>query len=486
MKKSTVWKRTVGMSMSVCSVFMLMSCQETGSPAITNMRCEYSVSPIGLDAGTQPRFTWEYTGDDAFEQARCRVRIASSAALLADSLAEGDVWNSPEMESENSFTACTPDVSLKPFTRYYWRTTAWDEDGRIVVSPIDSFETAFGEVSDWTGRWITDKHDKQFAPAPMLRKSFVAGADIDYARLYVSAAAYGKLTLNGKPVTQNRLEPGYTHYDKRNLYCTYDVTDLLVAGEENVLAAVLGNGFYNEDPRVATWDFEKARWRNRARMICELHIVAADGSKQVIVSDGSWKCNTGPYVQNNIYSGDTYDARLEFPGWDKPGFDDRSWNPAVETEAPSPRLVAQVMPGIGVREIAAVDVRSFGDTVHVFDFGENMAGVARLNIQGERGTVVSMQYGELLKESGRLEPGNINIYFFPKPGHEFQTDVYTLRGGEPETFTPDFNYHGFQYVEVRTDRPVKRRCRRCGVRTQWLRYADTVPNPSPPKGLCHR
>lgn len=455
MKKSTVWKWTVGMSMSVCSVFMLMSCQEAGSPAITNMRCEYSVSPIGLDANTQPRFTWEYTGDDAFEQARCRVQVASSAALLADSLAEGDVWNSPEMESENSFTACTPDVSLKPFTRYYWRTTAWDEDGRIVVSPIDSFETAFGEASDWTGRWITDKHDKQFAPAPMLRKSFVAGSDIDYARLYVSAAAYGKLTLNGKPVTQNRLEPGYTHYDKRNLYCTYDVTDLLVAGEENVLAAVLGNGFYNEDPRVATWDFEKARWRNRARMICELHIVAADGSKQVIVSDGSWKCNTGPYVQNNIYSGDTYDARLEFPGWDKPGFDDRSWNPAVETEAPSPRLVAQVMPGIGVREIAAVDVRSFGDTVHVFDFGENMAGVARLNIQGERGTVVSMQYGELLKESGRLEPGNIDIYFFPKPGHEFQTDVYTLRGGEPETFTPDFNYHGFQYVEVRTDRPVK-------------------------------
>ena len=92
MKKSTVWKRTVGMSMSVCSVFMLMSCQEAGSPAITNMRCEYSVSPIGLDANTQPRFTWEYTGDDAFEQARCRVQIASSAALLADSLAEGDVW----------------------------------------------------------------------------------------------------------------------------------------------------------------------------------------------------------------------------------------------------------------------------------------------------------------------------------------------------------------------------------------------------------
>ncbi len=179
MKKSIIWKRTVSVSMSAISVALLISCQSAGNLEITNMRCEYSLSPIGLDAGAQPRFTWEYTGDDAFEQTRCRVRIASSAVLLTDSLSDGDVWNSPEMESDNSFTACTPDVSLKPFTRYYWRAMAWDDDGRIVVSPVDSFETAFGDASDWTGRWITDKHDKQFAPAPMLRKSFVAGADID-------------------------------------------------------------------------------------------------------------------------------------------------------------------------------------------------------------------------------------------------------------------------------------------------------------------
>lgn len=89
------------------------------------------------------------------------------------------------------------------------------------------------------------------------------------------------------------------------------MTKLLRSGE-NVVAAVLGNGFYNEIAPVATWDFEDARWRDRARMICELYIVYGDGTSEVIASDGSWKTATGPYLQNNIYSGDTYDAVWRF------------------------------------------------------------------------------------------------------------------------------------------------------------------------------
>lgn len=228
---------------------------------------------------------------------------------------------------------------------------------------------------------------------------------------------------------------------------------MLVPGE-NVLSAVLGNGFYNEDAPVATWDFETRAGASRARMIGELHIVYADGSQQVVASDGTWKTATGPYVQNNIYSGDTYDARLEIPGWDEPGFDDAAWSAAVEVEAPSPLLVAQTAPAIrATREIRPVAVKSFGDTVYVFDFGENMAGVCRLSVQGEKGTKITMQHGELQKANGRVEMGNIDIYYKPLPGLAFQTDTYTLKGEGVETFTPDFTYHGFQYVEVKSDRP---------------------------------
>ena len=134
-----------------------------------------------------------------------------------------------------------------------------------IISPISSFETAQLNQSDWTGVWITDNHDKDYTPAPMLRKSFIAQDDIQQARLYVSAAAYYKMTLNGKSITSSHLNPGFTHYDKRNLYNTYDVTSQLLKGE-NVLSAILGNGFYNESAPVATWSYEQARWRNRPRI----------------------------------------------------------------------------------------------------------------------------------------------------------------------------------------------------------------------------
>ena len=429
-------------------------CSDSGSAQIEDMRCEYMRSPVGIGLDMPPRFTWTYAGDEDFVQGKCRVRIASTKEALADSLAPGDVWTSPEIVSGNGFVECDAALALEPRTRYYWSATAWDEAGRIVCSPVDSFETAMAD-GGWTAKWITDRHDKNFAPSPMLRKSFIVKDGVREARLYMSAAAYGKMTVNGEPVTENKLEPGYTHYDKRNLYATYDVTKLLRPGE-NVVAAVLGNGFYNEIAPVATWDFEDARWRDRARMICELYIVYGDGTSEVIASDGSWKTATGPYLQNNIYSGDTYDARLEIPGWDRPGFDDRAWKPALEVAAPSPVLTAQTMPGIRpTREIKPVGVRSFGDTVYVFDFGENMSGLCRLKISGERGTKVEMQHGELLKDNGRVEMRNIDIYYDPMPGLGFQTDYYTLKGDGEETFTPDFNYHGFRWVEVRSDRPMK-------------------------------
>lgn len=243
-----------------------------------------------------------------------------------------------------------------------------------------------GDGRRWLdGEMVTDRHDKNFAPSPMLRKSFTVKDGVREARLYMSAAAYGKMTVNGEPVTENKLEPGYTHYDKRNLYATYDVTKLLRPGE-NVVAAVLGNGFYNEIAPVATWDFEDARWRDRARMICELYIVYGDGTSEVIASDGSWKTATGPYLQNNIYSGDTYDARLEISGLGPSGLR----RPGMEA---GPRGSGSLARSDGADDARhpshARDqtrrVRSFGDTVYVFDFGENMSGLCRLKISGEAG-----------------------------------------------------------------------------------------------------
>lgn len=425
---------------------------------VSGMYCEYLRAPICIDT-PHPRFVWNYSSEaNNFEQGEYSLSISTDKQLLTKHSGSNKEfwWNSGNIQSGESMGKYTGQEKLLSHTKYYWQVTAYDKNNKYtIVSPIDSFETAILTPDEWKGVWITDRHDKDFTPAPMLRKTFVVKDNqIQQANLFVSAAAYCKMNMNGTPVSASVLNPGYTHYDKRNLYSVFDVTSLLQPGE-NVLSAVLGNGFYNEIAPVATWDFEKARWRNRARMICELHLQYTNGTSQVIASDASWKTTTGPYLQNNIYSGDLYDARLEIEGWEQPGFDDSAWKNAIQVEAPSPLLVAQTMPSIEAeREISAVSMKNFGDSLYVYDFGVNMSGFCRLSIRGEKGTKVTLRHAEIQKADGNIEMGNIDIYYKPLPDLAFQTDTYILNGGEEE-FTPHFTYHGFQYVEVKADRPVK-------------------------------
>ncbi|MBP5505739.1 MAG: family 78 glycoside hydrolase catalytic domain [Bacteroidales bacterium] len=424
-------------------ILLAISCKQRAS--ILNPRCEYQAAPLGIDSPA-PRFSWEYSAADDM-QTSFRVEVARDASF------NDVIWDSGETETTIQRTTYAGEP-LESISKYYWRVTTKMESGATLNSKVQTFETAFLPGSEWQAQWISDGHDKDFAPAPMLRKEFDTEGNVAAARLYVSAAAYYKISINGKPLGPISLDPGYTDYSKRNLYSVYDVTDWLQTGT-NAIAAVLGNGFYNEIEPVATWDFEKAHWRGRARMIAELHIDYKDGGKAVISTDASWKTATGPYLSNNIYSGEIYDAREEIASWELPGFDDSAWAAAVTVEAPSGKLVAQQNPPARLcEELQAVDMKKFSDTLYVFSFPKNIAGVSQLTLSGaEPGTKITLRHGELRKEDGSLQMGNIDIYFYPKPDFEMQTDIYYAKGGE-ETYTPSFTYHGFQFVEVASSAPI--------------------------------
>ena len=428
--------KTTWLYASMVSAALFTGCiepNETITPI--HLRTEYTTCPIGLET-TAPRFTWEYVGEDStFHPARHEIRIGTSPDRLA-----------PYQEG----------MVLQPETRYYWNVTVYGEDGRR-CNPSETtwFETAKMTADDWQAQWITDSHNADYEPAPMLRKAFTATKPIRSARLYVSAAGYYELFINGTRVGNNFLDPGYTHFDKRNLYVTHDVTALIADGD-NVLSAVLGNGWYNEQS-VAVWNFHEARWRDRPRLLAELKITYDDGTTETVASDGSWRTACGPYTYNNIYSGDRYDARLEPAGWKTAAFDDSSWETVRTVTAPSPLLTAQEMPGIHATDtLRPRSMTKFSDRLYLYAFDKNLAGLCRLKVKGEAGTHITLKHGELLKGNGRLEQGNINVYYHPvKPGEVFQMDEYTLRGDSTEeTWIPSFSYHGFQYVEVESDRPV--------------------------------
>lgn len=445
---------TRGIVITGCLLLLTISVSARGS--FSDMRCEYLVNPLGIDA-RQPRFTWLYHAGNfvADRPASVQLWISTDRNALDGKTGKSIFWTSEWVATDKNTLMYTGDRPLNAHTRYYWKLVARNASGRQTdASGIEFFEMGKMSATDWTAKWVSDAFDKDHSAAPMFRSTFSIKGQVATARLYISAVAYYKAWINGTEVSRNELDPGYTHYDKRNLYVTHDVTQHLKEGA-NAISVVLGNGFYNAAAPVATWDFEKARWRNRPRFIAELMVTYANGRTEKIATNESWKTTTGPYVQNNIYSGDTYDARKTIAGWQKAYFNDKNWPNALITEAPSPLLVAQAMPPVQTTQrLEAVKMQSFGDSVYVYDFGMNISGVCALDIRGAEGTVVALQYGELLKPDGRLEMRNLDIYYKPLPGLAFQTDVYILGKGSEIMPTPSFTYHGFRYVEVKTTRPI--------------------------------
>lgn len=420
----------------------ILSCDS--SSVIERMRVEWCESPICVDTQT-PRFSWTYNG--RFSQDSFELTVMEEGG--------SQVWTSGPVKSGEMNYVGDTGMGLLPMTTYRWKVTAKSADGRTLVSDEARFETALFSDEDWVASWISDGRLKDEETAPVLKRNLVVADGFSKARLYISAAAYSDFFINGTPIFSSPLNPAYTDYGKRNLYIAKDVTAFLKGGE-NEMYAVLGNGFYNVVDYVAVWDFDKAGWRDRAKMIAQLYVEYPDGRKYIVGTDSSWKAlaepKDNPYRMNNIYSGDTYDCRIPSPGPSAKTQDDL-WTAAVTVSAPSAALRAQYMgENVAERRIPARSIRMIGDTVALCDFGVNLSGLSNFTVKGETGSVVKIQHGECLGKDGRLDVWHMDEHFRPRPGHGFQKDVFILDDGE-NVLGDRFSYDGFRYAEIRSDRP---------------------------------
>mgnify|MGYP000983018884 CR=1 FL=1 len=442
----------------ISGILIFIQCRTTeNNIEITTMRCEYLEDPIGIDE-PQPHFTWSIqAGEWDIKQTAYQIQFASTPELLEQGIP--DIWQSDKEESFDQLVIFNSPEQLSSFKKYYWNIKVWTTASKEpIISGTASFETSMMNKDDWSAKWITDSHDKDYEPAPLFRKTFETAENkiVDYARLYISALGYYEAYINGNRIGNSHLDPSYTDFNKRVYYVTHDVTELISVGN-NVISAVLGNGWFNEQS-VAVWDFHNASWRDRPKMIGELHIHYTDGTVDKITTDTTWKTNTGAYIYNNIYSGDMYDSRLEEKGWKQSDFDDHHWNNGLVTDLNVYEFRAQKLPPIQVtKEINPVNFVKINDSIYVYDFGENFSGFSRIRIKGEKGTKLLIKHGELLDSVGRLNQGNIDVYYHPVQEKEkFQTDVFIISGDNKyEEFQPSFTYHGFQYVEIESDRPIE-------------------------------
>ncbi len=273
-------------------------------------------------------------------------------------------------------------------------------------------------------------------PAALLRTEFVVEKPVRSARLYATAAGSYEFHINGKTVTTDVLLPGFTDFRKRLLYQTYDVTALLHTGP-NAAGALLGEGWYSS-PML--WNGSHAFF-GQPRMLAQLHIEYQDGTSQVIATSPTWQTSPSSIQVSQIYAGEHQDAQLEQRGWDNPGLNVIGWSSAVTATAPLGRVTAQpdapIHPQTTLRPISR-KVLPNGDAV--FDMGQNMVGWATLRVQGQGGSTVRLRFAERLQPDGSIYTENLR--------NAEATDVFTLRGGGEETFTPHFTFHGFRYVQI--------------------------------------
>lgn len=436
---------------------------------VTGLKAEYRTNPLGLDTA-KPRLGWILDSDQRDQlQTAYQVLVASSPEKLARN--EGDLWDSGQVASRDSVSVAYSGGALCSGQRVCWKVRAWDRTG--VPSQFSApawWEMALLTPEDWHASWITKKQgapipeEKLFDdhPAPLFRKEFALEKKIARARIYVSGLGYYELHLNGQRVGDQVLDPGWTSYSQRVPYSTYDVTKLLKPGR-NALGVMLGNGWFNPLP-LRLWGHLNLREHltiGQPRVILQLRVEFTDGSSQVIASDESWKAADSPILRNSVYLGEVYDARRELSGWDRAGFDDSHWEPAVLAKEPLGPLRAQDAPPIRVtRTLKPVKLTEPKPGVFIFDFGQNFAGWARLHVRGPAGTRVRLRSGELLYPDGTLngmtavcgqiKGGGPNYRYddVGAPATAFQLDEYILRGDGDEVFTPHFTFHGFRYVEV--------------------------------------
>ena len=309
-----------------------------------------------------------------------------------------------------------------------WTEPDYDDSAWQVPDEVGRFGDA-----PWT--------DVRFQARPLrsmcVRKEFSVRGKVARARAYASGLGCYELTINGRRVGDNIFTPGWTKYVERIQYQTYDVTDLLKTGP-NAVGAMLGSAWWGGYPG---WRITKDGG-DALRFFLQLNIEYADGSRESLVTDGTWKVHPSPITRDSFYHGETYDARLEMPGWDSPGFADAAWTPAVVLgEAVVPRFVADRGEPIRITEmLPARTVTGPAPGVHVFDFGQNMAGWARLKVRAPRGTKITIRFAEVLKADGHIYRDNYRS--------AQATDEYICKGDGLEEWQPRFTYRGFRYAEV--------------------------------------
>lgn len=388
------------------------------------LRCEYAVNPLGIDAET-PRLSWAASASGRDQtQAAYQIQAASTEENLHNGIA--DLWDSGKIIS-SAMLVDYAGAQLRSRERCWWRVRAWD--GNDILGEYSNaawFEMGLLKPEDWSADWIAFPGAWP-GKALYFRREFQLEKPVRRARIYMCGLGWSELHINGQRVNDRVLDPPQSNYARRILYSTDDVQPYLNPGL-NVIGVICGNG-----------------WFGTVRLLLQMHIDYADGTHDVIVTEAGharpWMVAPGPLLENSVYDGEVYDARLEQPDWDAPGGKLEHASVAANADGPSgKRVAASLEPIQVVQTLRPQRISEPRPGVYVFDLGQNIAGWVRLRVEGNKGSQITLRFAETISPDGTVNQENLR--------YAKAQDTYILKGSGLETWEPRFTYHGFRYFQV--------------------------------------
>jgi len=438
------------------AVFLQVTCSMLMAQdfSVRFLRCEDRVNPLGVQT-VQPRLSWQLqSGQRNILQSAYRILVADDSMLLQKNF--GNIWDSKKINSGTSIQVPYAGKPLAAAGKYYWKVMLWNNKGVASSwSPVASWQMGLLTPADWdNARWIGYEvlpDSSIIAPhvhlngkkawgqrpvvLPYLRRSVVLQKEVRKATIFISGLGHFQLSVNGQVIGDHFLAGGWTNYSKQALYVTFDITGQLQKGN-NVVGVLRGNGFYfipSQRYRKMTggWGYPKLK----AKTIVEF----ADGSKEVIVSDESWKTAPSPIVFSSMFGGEDYDATKEQPGWDQDGFNDNTWKQAVSTTGPAVLRSEMQEPVKVLKKFIADTLIQLRPGVSVYDLRQNFSGIPSITVSGNKGDTIRLLAAELVNKDGTANQratGSPSWF------------TYILKGGVEESWHPLFTYTGFRYIEA--------------------------------------
>jgi alpha-L-rhamnosidase len=486
-------KRKLGWFLSIATMALSVGCSDAPSATApihpSTLKVEGNVKPLNVH-NDKARLSWLANVE---QQTAYQIHVAASEA---DLLAENPtLWDSGKVVSSISRNIPYLGKKLKSGDSAFWRVRVWQPGQETAGewSAHTNWEMGLLDNSDWQAKWLqvatptvvdTNPQISQWInlvgtvekaeggvkspaigglnvmpTASLFRFEFAIDKTPVSAKLNSTAGGYYEVFLNGKAVKDRIMDPGQTDFDKRILYNTDEVTELLTQGT-NVIGVHLGSGWYDEGLAFTGWKNPDAKSKKKRKksysfgqptFIAQLELTFADGSKQVVASDEQWLSHSSPVIKEGIFSGELFDASKMIANWHTKdaAIDKNQWQPAKALDVwPTLALEPQLLPPIRpVKAMTPIAIANPKENVWVFDFGQNFTGIPtlhldKLNLTAGQGVYLRFaewqdKQGNISQLSGGGWATNLNA-----------VDGYIASDNNPKSWTPSFTWHGFRYVEI--------------------------------------